>query len=205
MEAQGLNHWTAREVLEFLFLVNKETACNAEDTGDAGLIPGLRRSPGGGNGNPLQYSCLDNPKDRGAWWATVHRVSRSPNWVTKYGHMQKQPLSLRRLQGFISHSQYMSCRLIVTSYWLHYPLKLKDSLSGTLHVLWQRQSNMAEFWEEKFIPSTYLPFDVAWHQWSECTILPWRGWWVLCRIIKSTTVTWVESMYIFREPVLTVV
>ena len=43
----------------------KESACNAGDTGDAGSLPGLGRSPGGGNGNPLQYSCLKNPKDRG--------------------------------------------------------------------------------------------------------------------------------------------
>ena len=46
-------------------------------TGDAGSIPGLGGSPGEGNGNPLQYSCLGNPKDRGAWWATVHRVTKS--------------------------------------------------------------------------------------------------------------------------------
>ena len=45
-----------------------ETACNA---GDLGSVPGLGISPGGGNGNPLQYSCLENPMDRGAWWATV--------------------------------------------------------------------------------------------------------------------------------------
>ena len=51
---------------------NKESAYN---TGDPGLIPGLGRSPGEGNGNPLQYSCLENPMDRGAWWATVHRVA----------------------------------------------------------------------------------------------------------------------------------
>ena len=44
---------------------------------DAGLIPGSGRSPGGGNGNPLQYSCLENPMDRGAWWATVHGVTKS--------------------------------------------------------------------------------------------------------------------------------
>ena len=42
-----------------------------------GSIPGLGRSPGGGHGNQLQYSCLENPIDRGAWWATVHRVSKS--------------------------------------------------------------------------------------------------------------------------------
>ena len=44
------------------------------NAGDVSLIPGLGRSPRGGNGNPLQYSCLGNPVDRGAWWATVHGV-----------------------------------------------------------------------------------------------------------------------------------
>ena len=52
----------------------KESACNE---GDAGSIPGLKRSSGGRNGNPLQYSCLENPMDRGAWWATVHGVTKS--------------------------------------------------------------------------------------------------------------------------------
>ena len=47
------------------------------NAGDAGLIRGLGRSPGEGNGNPLQYSCLGNPRDRGAWWATVHGVTKS--------------------------------------------------------------------------------------------------------------------------------
>ena len=49
---------------------------SAYDAGDLGSIPGLRRSPGEGNGNPLQYSCLGNPMDRGAWRATVHGVAR---------------------------------------------------------------------------------------------------------------------------------
>ena len=53
---------------------SKESACNA---GDLGLIPGSGRSPGGGNGNLLQYSCLENPMDRGACWATVHGVVKS--------------------------------------------------------------------------------------------------------------------------------
>ena len=45
--------------------------------GDTGLIPGLGGSPGEGHGNPLQYSSLENPMDRGAWWTTVHRVAKS--------------------------------------------------------------------------------------------------------------------------------
>ena len=54
--------------------VSKESSCSA---GDASLILGSRKSPGGGNGDPLQYSCLKNPIDRGAWWATVQKVEMS--------------------------------------------------------------------------------------------------------------------------------
>ena len=50
---------------------------NAKDTRDVDLIPGSGRSPGEENGNPLQYSCLENSMDRGAWWATVHGVTKS--------------------------------------------------------------------------------------------------------------------------------
>ena len=49
---------------------------NARDTGDLGLIPGSGRAIGGGNGNPLQYICLGNPMDRGAWWAKIHGVTK---------------------------------------------------------------------------------------------------------------------------------
>ena len=55
----------------------KESACNA---GDLSSVPGLGRSPGEGNGNLLQYSCLENSMDRGAWWATVHGVVKS--WIS---------------------------------------------------------------------------------------------------------------------------
>ena len=53
--------------------VGKEAPCNV---GDLGLIPGWGRSPGEGNGNPLQYSCLENSMDRGAWWTTFHGVTK---------------------------------------------------------------------------------------------------------------------------------
>ena len=58
-------------------LVVSNQPANEADIGDVGLILGLGRSPGGGHGNPLQYSCLENPMDRGAWWAAVHRVAKS--------------------------------------------------------------------------------------------------------------------------------
>ena len=60
-----------------MVLVVKNPSANAGDIRDRGLILGLGRFPGIGNGNPLQYSCLENPMDRGAWWATVHRVAKS--------------------------------------------------------------------------------------------------------------------------------
>ena len=58
-------------------LVVKNPLANAGDSGDAGSTLGLGRSPGEGNGNPLQYSCLENPRGRKAWWATVRGVAKS--------------------------------------------------------------------------------------------------------------------------------
>ena len=64
---EGLPQWVRGE----------ESACNAGAAGDVGLIPGSGGSPGEGHGDPLQYSCLENAMDRGAWLATVHRVAQS--------------------------------------------------------------------------------------------------------------------------------
>ena len=58
--------------------VGKVSACNA---GDLGSVPGSGRSPGGGNGNPLQYSCLENAMDRGTRWAIVHRVAKESDMI----------------------------------------------------------------------------------------------------------------------------
>jgi len=57
--------------------VVKNLPAKAEDRRDSDLTPGLGRSPGGGHGNPLQYSCLQYPMDRGAWWSIVHRVAKN--------------------------------------------------------------------------------------------------------------------------------
>ena len=66
-------------IICIMVLLIKNSPANAGDLRDVGLIPGSGRSPGGGHGNPLQYSCLENPMDRGAWRATVHGVTK--NWT----------------------------------------------------------------------------------------------------------------------------
>ena len=67
-----VNGFSGGSVVQILF-------ANAGYAGDTGSVPELGRCPGGGNGNSLQYSCLENPMDRGAWWATFHRVAM--NWT----------------------------------------------------------------------------------------------------------------------------
>ena len=70
-------------------LVVKNTPANAGDIRDMGSIPGSGRSPGGGHGNSLQYSCLENPMDRGAWRAAVNRTAETDmTEVTQHSHMQ---------------------------------------------------------------------------------------------------------------------
>ena len=65
----------------------KNLPANAGDVRDVGLIPGLGRSLGGGHGNPLQYSCLENPMDRRAWLATVNSVAKSRTRLSDFTHM----------------------------------------------------------------------------------------------------------------------
>ena len=88
-------------LLNWVLKKKKKTACNA---GDPGLIPGLGRSSGEGTGNHLQYSCLENSMDRGAWWTTVPGIAKSqppPNdththtsWVPKHYHLTSRSLTL---------------------------------------------------------------------------------------------------------------
>ena len=66
----------------------KNPPANAGDAGDVGSIPESRRSLEGGNGNPLQYHCLENPMDRGAWWATVHGVTKESDTAERLSMIQ---------------------------------------------------------------------------------------------------------------------
>ena len=94
-----------------LWLGGRESTCNAGATGDTGSIPGSGRSPGGGNGNPLRYSCLENPMDRGAWWATVHRVAKSQRrlkWLSTHEHVCSIPFVLKVWLSRLQHQHQLS-------------------------------------------------------------------------------------------------
>ena len=89
----------------------KESACSS---GDPGLIPGSGRSPGEGNGNPLQYSCLENSMDRGAWWATVHGSVKGSSkskdlTTTKNSEGSAEPLMLEELEIWGRLTELPSC------------------------------------------------------------------------------------------------
>ena len=76
-------------------LVVKKPPANAGDVRDTSSIPGLGKPPGGGHGNPLQFSCLENPMDRRVWWAMVQRVTKSQSWLKQLStHAYIQIMSL---------------------------------------------------------------------------------------------------------------
>ena len=88
------------------FPSDKESPCSARVTGNAGLILGSGRSPGGGHRNPLQYSCLKNPMDRGAWQATAHRVTKSWTWLKHLNmHTCSHDLLVTHEINSLSHNQ----------------------------------------------------------------------------------------------------
>ena len=93
---------------------SKESACNAEDLGS---VPGSRRSPGEGNGNPLQDSCLGNPMDRRAWWATVHGVAKSWTWLIHLNYTVMK-CSVWHIVRNITSVQF-SHTVVSDSLWLH--------------------------------------------------------------------------------------
>ena len=103
----------------------KASACPG---GDLSSIPGLGRSPGEGNGNPLQYSCLENPMDGGAWWVTVHGVAKSRRWLSDFTFKQYCLNNMRSL--------------LWTLVYIHIVLILKFHKSGRVKNL----PEMQEMW-----------------------------------------------------------
>ena len=85
-----------------------QSACNTEDLGS---ISGSGRSPGRGNGNPFQYSCLENPMDRGTWWAAVHGVAKSHTRLNDK-HYKRQGRALHNVQGINPKRRYNNYKYI---------------------------------------------------------------------------------------------
>ena len=134
---------------------SKESACNARDLGS---IPGVERLPQGGHGNPLQYSCLENPMDRGAWWATVQKVRHNQVTKTLWFHFQGNKYQGNSLKNALMwHSQtkifcnvifeqrsnyhgkhkiifHLKCHLIKCSTVLNYKITFKRAYKN---VLWR--------------------------------------------------------------------
>ena len=114
--------------------VSKVSACNAGQC----LIPGLGRSPGGGCGNPLQYSCLENAMDRGAWRATVHRVTKSMAWLKQLSMHAVCALSF----GFLNK----------VFHWVETFIFIKSTLFFILLI-------------DSFVKSYFLLYFYFWLQW----------------------------------------
>ena len=110
-----------------VMLMVRNSFASAGDVRDAGLIPGSRRSPGGGHGNPFQYSFLEDPMDRGAWWARVHRVTQS--WIR-----------LKRLSMDACMSDLWMSKIIDS--WMVYILRAEDLKKKKKKVLTHKQGRI---------------------------------------------------------------
>ena len=132
--------------------VVKNLPANARATGDPDSIPGSGRPPGEGNGNPLQYSCLGNSMDRGAWWATVHAIAESDTTeVTENAHTLYEMITVVSLD----HTHYLCLYYIPRSYllcnWKFVHLHLLDLLCPLSNSPLFWQSPICSLYESIFI------------------------------------------------------
>ena len=99
--------------------VGKESTHNTGDTGELGSISGPGRFPGGRNGNPLQYSCLKNPMDRGLWWSTVHGVGKS----------QRRQNTVHNIKCIVMHFKVNNTCLTNKLCFLFFPIESESTLA----------------------------------------------------------------------------
>ena len=140
---------------------------NTGDTRDSGLIPGWERSPGGGNGSPLQYSCLENPMDREAWQATVHGVTKSQTWLSAWIYTLWCRKENWRISRVWKCSNEKKIILLSTLYilWKHALWKMQK-IRKTKSIWW--------LWETSFYPTAYFQLCKAVEAASRHWTLYWR-------------------------------
>ena len=166
--------------------VVKNLPANAGDEGDASPIPVSRRFPGGWNGSPLQYSCLEKPMDRGAWWTIVHRITKSQTWQSMctcahiYTSSTMNPLhgslSCPDEGACITQQSKEPCR--ARSLKIVQPQKWQNNLGSFPRQTTQHHSN----------PSLYSNH-WCWRSWS------WSVWWRPIRPPRTNTKTKKKKSY----------
>ena len=122
-------------------LVVKNQPANAGDIRDVGSIPGLGGSPREGNDNPLQYSCQENSKDRGAWWATVHGVIKSWPRLKRLGTSKHWSGCLQGLSGTVLCSRSRGGRSLGKSFWRSYMEAQISRVCDGVTMSWTRLSD----------------------------------------------------------------
>ena len=127
-------------------LSGKESTCNA---GDLGSTPGSGRTPGEGNGYLLQYSCLDNSIDRGAWWATIHGVTKS--WMT-----ERLTLSLTRSTQWNQRHRPQEQQLNIKQHFINLKVRIKKKNNFKLKL-----TSTGNYWYIQYIVYTIQSIDIS--------------------------------------------
>ena len=176
----------------------KNPPANAGDTGDGGSVPGSGRSPGVGNANPLQYSCLKNPMDRGALWATVHGVTRvMHHWArTHDGYNRNEGWSeaiLCHSTGAPPHAQYVStvqttisiAHVFMSELLFHWLTQLYSKQQGW-EAKWRQNRRDTPAWEDHRM----MIFTVITRWWSQENSDCSTGWEVSKRTELGSKAPW---------------
>ena len=123
---------------------------NAGDIRDVGLIPGSRRSSGGGHNNPLQYPCLENPMDRGAWRATVPRVAPSQTWLkwlSTHAHRESKTISQANFTRASRCSPHGNCLVCLKGTSDHWYISCLVIYRRKWSEIWNQALNTAWAWQ----------------------------------------------------------
>ena len=152
------NNWLSRSpFLGLPMSVGEESACNA---GDLHSIPGLGRSPGEGNGNPLQYSCLENPVNRGAWQATVHRVKELDMTFFTFSSLKKKKKNTQKNQ---------ICSVWHCPWCKYSPLCLISSYHSDIIVCWSQD----KVWRVSSCEPIEAGFSTSLDGYTHCSSTGW--------------------------------